>query len=165
MTVETDPDETLSDKARMAENLCEAGMDDKSDYSVGAVIECENGKLLKGINIRLSGMEYTVHAEQLALFKLIFEKETPNSIDGYTPAKVVVVTSEHDLALSCGHCLQVFSGACNYYGWDASEIEYTAAARFGQYYDELSSYLDNWVIDRHTLDTLIGDTYVQTKSQ
>lgn len=149
--------------AETAAMLANHGMDVKSQYGVGATVELSNGEVYRGFNIRFSGMEYTVHAEQLAMFQAVMDLQTAGLDLEVKPEKVIVVTNKHDGALVCGHCLQVISGMCEYFEWDKSEIEYTAARYGGEETYVKNFHRSGWEFDRHTLDELLPDTYVETR--
>jgi Cytidine deaminase len=149
--------------AEAATKLANNGMDTRSDYGVGATVKLDNGNMYKGMNIRFSGMEYTVHAEQLAMFQAIADIETAGLDLQVKPEKIMVVTSEQDGAIVCGHCLQVISGMCDYYGWDTSEIEYTAAVYGGEESSVKQFHRSEWEFDKYMVNELVSDTYVQNR--
>lgn len=150
--------------AETAASLAVNGMDTKSHYGVGAVLRLDNGNTHNGFNVRFSGMEYTVHAEQLAMFQAILDLETCGLDIEVEPERMVVVTNSHDGAIVCGHCLQVISGIYDHYNWDKSELEYTAAKYTGEEERVRHFHCSAWEFDRHTLDELLPETYVERRS-
>lgn len=178
---------STSDKgmAEVASDYADISMDSYSEYGVGAVLLVDvapewtyRGALYGGTNINLSGMEVKIHAEQMALFNALMDlrltnptedisdiysedgdaNNTPDDFwDNITLSKMVVVTSENDMALKCGHCLQVLSGACEYLDSPPEDLTYIAAAGG----DGFGSYK----YDRYTLQELIGDTYVNRRNK
>lgn len=150
-------------------------LDVYSDYSVGAVIEVSfdtddvdsqdevRYHMYSASNINLSGMEYKIHAEQLALFQAILDIEEHGLQDCAELERVVVQTSENDKSLVCGHCLQVFVGACEHYGWDTEEVGYNAVSYTEMYGSRGSPDGVNYQFDRNYLSELIPETYIENR--
>ena len=75
-----------------------------SNFKVGAVIECKDGKLFYGANVENASYGLTVCAERNAIFKAV--------IDGYRAddfVKICLITDSDTLASPCGACRQVIS--------------------------------------------------------
>lgn len=163
--------------AQMAGELASSGIDTYSEYGVGAIALVEFNsspnkfvadghehlEVYGGININISGMEYKVHAEQLAMFNLVMDIETESIFKSCDLKKIVVATTENDHSLTCGHCLQVIRGLSEHYGWTPSEVDYMSVAA-----PNGSGELDNqlpieWEIEHHTLDELMPSTYVENR--
>lgn len=178
-TEEPRPDKR--DIAEIAAAGASAGIDSYSEYGVGAavVISFHDGDvgnavtledmheeshvethIYGGSNINLSGMEVKIHAEQMALFQAILDIEETGMEPYAILEQVMVVTSEDDLALKCGHCLQVFAGACEHYSWDESRVGYHAAKGQTTYDGRGNPDGVHWDFRENTLKELIGETYV-----
>ena len=164
--------------AQLAAKLSERGMDTYSGYGVGAVIVVDytggrdavadefkkhNTHIYGGFNINLSGMEYKVHAEQLALFQAMLDMEISGLFSEPTLEKVVVVTTGNDHSLVCGHCLQVFNGVSDHYNWDIENIDYISAAYEGNEDKPENYHKSDWDFEKFTLDELLGKSYVSNK--
>lgn len=158
--------------ADMAKELSEYSMDSYSGYGVGAVLEVSyyeedrshkdsephETHIYGGFNINLSGMQSKLHAEQLALFQAMLDMEIFHKFSYAELNKVMVVTTEHDLALLCGHCLQVMYGVSHHYKWNVEDIDYISAGLKNE-----SDESQGWKFRRHTLKELFGSSYVDTE--
>lgn len=154
-------DEELADLARI---YSKKALDTYSDYGVGAILVTHvSGKqrVYAGFNINLSGMECKIHAEQLAAFQLLLDisnamlnhKTTDEEI---SLDKMIVVTSENDGAIKCGHCYQTLNGICNYLGSDPSQLEYIGAKKL----------IDgSWEFSRASLAERFPGSYVDTRAE
>jgi len=163
--------------AKAAAQLAERGMDTYSGYGVGATITISyhhdkeddsvhkkhNTHIYGGFNINLSGMECKIHAEQLALFQAMIDMEVSGLFNVADLEKVVVVTTGHDHSLVCGHCLQVFTGVSDHYGWDISEVDYISAAYEGEEEKPENFHMSEWDFEKFTLEELLGHSYVSNK--
>jgi len=74
-----------------------------SNYSVGAAIETENGKIIGGCNVEISSYGLTCCAERVVLFRAISE--------GYDSFKALSVATENG-GMPCGACRQVIWELC-----------------------------------------------------
>jgi len=163
--------------AQLAAEYAEQGIDDYSDYGVGAIVvvdfydsevdgdvdERNFQHIYAGFNINLSGFQHKVHAEQLALFQAILDIETSGLKSNASLNKVIVATTDNDLALHCGHCLQVISAACREYGWNKRHVGYIGAAYTGEEKEVQNYHTSGWELDIHTVAELFGDSYIQTR--
>ena len=123
---------TTKGQAQIAKEYAENAIHKDGGMGVGATvtIEVKNDKYrtyqtYAGSNIHYSGMEYKAHAEQVALRQALLDIYHNNVIADI--CSVVVVTETDGLELACGHCLQVFHGACDLLGTDPDSVEYIAA--------------------------------------
>lgn len=146
--------------ARMANNEAQRGMDEYTDYGVGAALvvnyDGDRFAVYTGRNIHLSGMQVKVHAEQLACFQLLLDLNHYEFQDYEISLRnMFVVTSEHDFALRCGHCVQVVTAVCEYLEQDRSEMLYTAAGKVdGQ-----------WETEAYPLSFLLPESYTAKRRQ
>jgi cytidine deaminase len=148
--------------ATTARRLSKWSMDTYSEYGVGAALSITFGsesKVYSGCNINLSGMENKIHAEQLAAFQALIDMQGLGLKDEggkkyFDLNKIVVVTTENDLALRCGHCFQVLNGICSYTETDPYEFEYIAAANNSD---------GEWEFIESTLGDEFGDSYVDRR--
>lgn len=81
-----------------------------SDFTVGAALLCENGKVYCGCNIENAAYSPTVCAERTAFFKAVSE--------GERSFRAIAVAGGKDgkfsnLCAPCGVCRQVMSEFCN----------------------------------------------------
>jgi len=132
----------LSTVADAATDAMESSMDGRSGYHVGAAVRAhiEGGLshdekssgteeyLYTGTNINFSGIQTKVHAEQMALRQLLLDMQQFSDKSDVRINDVVVRTSEDDMALVCGHCIQVFVGACEEFGFNPTSIRYIACS-------------------------------------
>lgn len=163
--------------AQLAASFASKGMDSYSDYGVGAVVQVDYfdedvndagtrehyTHIYGGHNINLSGMQSKVHAEQIAIFQAMLDIEMSRLKEVATLDKIVIVTTENDMAVVCGHCLQVVRSICRHYGWDASEVEYIAAGYRGNEEKVENYHKSDWEIDVNRLSELLPQTYVENK--
>lgn len=177
--------------AEIAAEYARVSMDSYSEYGVGAALLVEvapewthHSMVYAGTNINLSGMEVKIHAEQMALFQALMDLKHASPTDDFsdvysedgdadntpedfwgnvTLSKMVVVTTENDGALKCGHCLQVLSGACEFLNSDPEDLQYIAARGQATYDGRGNPDGVHYDYDRYTLQELIGDTYVTTR--
>jgi cytidine deaminase len=172
---------SLRGLSRIAEEYSLEGLDSYSDYGVGAALLVDfapqwssKPQVYAGFNVNLSGMEVKIHAEQVALFQFLLDLETISPTEqfphiyeeegdmGNAPEdlkdnarikSMVVVTSEHDGAVKCGHCLQVTEAVCEYIYCDPSEVDYIAAWR-------TDGDVKPFKYNSNTLQELLGHTYI-----
>lgn len=141
------------------------GMDQYSEYGVGAAVTIDTGldaeetwHVYGGMNINLPGMQVKMHAEQMALYQALMDvallTDGRMSDPDVDLVDVMVVTSDDDLSLVCGHCLQVSRAFCNTVGTDPDDVLYSAAALTDDHEFEY---------DRHKLSGLLGDDYVDNR--
>lgn len=156
---------TRRGKAELARLHAIDGIDEYSDYGVGSVVTIDTGlgseeswHTYGGFNINLPGMQVKMHAEQMALYQALMDIEIKDGgVSEESPVDLVdvmVVTTEDDLSLVCGHCLQVARSFCNAVGTDPDDVIYSAAALTDD---------NEFEYDRHPLSDLIGDTYVDNR--
>lgn len=177
-----DPEVDMRELAEIAASSVNAGMDTYSDYSVGAAVAVSfhtklvgyednidagndethvETRVYAGSNINLSGMEVKIHAEQLALFQAMLDIEE-KGLEPYSILQdVMVVTSEDDMALRCGHCLQTFAGVCDHYDWDETNVGYHAAAGQSTYDDRGNPDGVHFDYDENSLADLLPESYVE----
>lgn len=161
-SIDSNPDEEFTNEQMLtaAGVSSDNAVDQRSDYGVGVALQMKYNTdrtdtyhVYSASNIVFSGIQSKVHAEQLALHQAILDMETQGLSVYAEPVKCMVVTSESDLALKCGHCLQVYAGACEYYSWDMAEFDYVAGRTTSD--DDVSvEFKESTVLD------LIGTTYV-----
>lgn len=165
------------DLAEVASSLSQHGIDDYSDYGVGAAVQVsfthENEEGVQdeelryvygGFNINFSGMEYKLHAEQFALFQAIIDwkcsgmgwEDSGEHYWDMEVERVMVHTTEEDLALVCGHCLQVLSS------WD-DEMDYIACRGQETYDDRGNPDGVAWSFREQKLSELLPTTYTQKR--
>jgi cytidine deaminase len=153
-------DEHLADLARIYSNKA---LDTYSDYGVGAILVAHvSGEwyVYAGFNINLSGMECKIHAEQLAAFQLLLDISNDmevheTMVEEVTLEKVIVVTSDNDGAVKCGHCFQTLNGICNYLESDPEKLKYIGAKKISS---------DNWEFSRASLAERFPGSYVDTRA-
>ena len=90
-------DRELLDKAKEAREHAYAPY---SDFSVGAALLAESGRVYTGCNVENSSFGLTCCAERIALFKAVSEGEREF-------LKLALVGQENTLILPCGACRQV----------------------------------------------------------
>ena len=93
--------EQIIEEAKKAREMAYAPY---SNFKVGAVIECKDGKLIYGANVENASYGLTVCAERNAIFKAV--------LDGYKAddlVKLCLITDSDTLASPCGACRQVIS--------------------------------------------------------
>lgn len=168
--------------AEIAGKSVNAGMDTYSDYSVGVALSVSfhtkkvgseddidagedathtETRVYAGSNINISGMEVKIHAEQLALFQAMLDIEE-HGLQPYSQLQsVMVMTSEDDLALRCGHCLQVVAGACDYFEWDMELVDYDAARGNTLYDDRGNPDGVHYDYDENKLVDLLPESYIE----
>lgn len=165
MTFNEEPGDELL--ASVAKNQSEIGIDSYSDYGVGVGLlvkadfdEATGGdkpkveyKVYGGCNINLSGTEIKMHAEQLALFQALMDIEYYDMRKYSYLEKIVVVTTEHDMALRCGHCFQVLHAGCEYLKSHPDNLIYMAARRENE----------TWIGERFTLGDLFPGSYTMKR--
>lgn len=178
-SVNTDyPVETTDESlAQLAAEFAERGMDERSGLGVGATAvvnyrddelhqqepEDSHRHIYAGFNINISGMEYKLHAEQLALFQVALDIELANLQSQSDLEKVVVVTTDHDYSLVCGHCLHVARSFCEHYNWNSYEVDYIAAAYEGSEENIDNFHLSDWGLERETIADLLPETYTSKR--
>ena len=75
-----------------------------SNFKVGAVLECNDGKLFYGANVENSSYGLTVCAERNAIFQAVLEGYRSDDF-----AQMMLVTDSDILASPCGACRQVMA--------------------------------------------------------
>ncbi len=73
-----------------------------SNFKVGAVLECESGKIYTGTNVENASFGATVCAERIAIFKAISDGERKFK-------RIVLVADTEKPPSPCGVCRQVMS--------------------------------------------------------
>lgn len=143
-------------------------IDEYSNYGVGVVLvvryEKDNTikhKRYSSHNIRLSGMQVTMHAEQLCLFNALMDISELDDPTDATLDSMAVVTTGNDMAVKCGHCLQVASSVASYTDTDPSTFDIMPAKKPHKNGNEDNPKI--WLAKEFTLDELIGDTYVTNR--
>jgi cytidine deaminase len=76
-----------------------------SQFKVGAVVECRNGRKFTGCNIENSSYGLTICAERVAIFKAISEGERDL-------IRIAVVAEAHAPIPPCGACRQIIYELC-----------------------------------------------------
>jgi cytidine deaminase len=107
----------LIDMARQAREYARAPY---SNFKVGAVVECADGRTFTGCNIENSSYGATLCAEQVALAKAISE-------GGRDFARIVVIADADRPIPPCGACRQVIFELCG------REMEVVMAKLDGQF--------------------------------
>lgn len=87
---------------QMAESAREDAYAPYSDYQVGSALLCNNGGIIKGYNVEVSGRSTSVHAEMMALFKAV---SAPDTI---RPYRAMAISHEGNQG-PCGLCLHTMS--------------------------------------------------------
>lgn len=82
-----------------------------SNYTVGAALLCEDGKIITGSNIENASYGATVCAERTAFFKAISQGE--KSFEAIAIAGGVKDEDPQDYAYPCGVCRQVMREFCD----------------------------------------------------
>lgn len=170
---------SLAKRAKVARDYAEHGLDEYSEFGVGASLlihfdsitleedggysvdftdneEVKNNRWMTyaGFNINLSGMEYKVHAEQMAIFQALLDIHRFD-LKKYADVKgMVVATTEDDLSLCCGHCLQVTRTFVDHLNSNPDKVAYTAAAKS-------DNDGEKFEYDSHNLSELLGYTYAE----
>ncbi len=91
--------EKLHDIAQKATTMAYAPY---SKFYVGAALLTNNGNIYSGCNVENASYGLTICAERNAIFSAVNAEGSQMKI-----AKMVVLTSEHSTAPSCGACRQV----------------------------------------------------------
>lgn len=73
-----------------------------SNYTVGAAILCDDGKVYSGVNIENASYGLTNCAERTAIFKAV-------SVGVKEVKAIVIVNGTSDMSKPCGACRQVMS--------------------------------------------------------
>lgn len=155
--------------AKAATDAVGYSMDSQSGYGVGAALLVEfppyiknyaeslnkNVHIYAGANMNFSGMQTKVHAEQSALQQFLTDAEMYMGAEHCDIRSVVVKTSEDDNSLVCGHCLQVFNGACEQFDFNPMSIEYCSVSE--------SEDGERWDWEKYNMDELLTDTYVSNR--
>lgn len=158
--------------AMIAKEYSEFSADPYSGYGVGAALlvkypydtfdsedlDGDYRHVYAGFNINQSGMEFKMHAEQLALFQALLDARMRGADigkgDGHPELRqMVVVTTNHDLALKCGHCLQTLAPYAD------DEMTYMAAAPI----EKLRAGRYEWEYERTTFGELWGYSYTERR--
>lgn len=84
-----------------ARNAREQAYSPYSEFSVGAALQCSDGTIYKGANIENVNLTNTVHAEQVALHKAVF--------DGKRDFEAIAISLSGDPVPPCGLCRQSLS--------------------------------------------------------
>jgi cytidine deaminase len=83
-----------------------------SNFRVGAVVECHDGRLFTGCNVENSSYGLSLCAERVAIFKAVSEGARDF-------ARIAVIAEAHSPVRPCGACRQVIS---DLFGGDAEII-------------------------------------------
>ena len=75
-----------------------------SNYSVGAAVETESGKIIGGCNVESSSFSLTCCAERVALYSAV--------ADGHTSFKSMAIAT-YNSGMPCGACRQVIWELCS----------------------------------------------------
>jgi len=144
-------------------------IDEYSNYGVGAALGVRyvvNGdrysKSYSAHNIRLSGVQITMHAEQLALFQAMLDISTLDDPTDASLDTLAVVTTGNDMAIECGHCMQVAHSVANYTDTDPSKFTVIAA---DQNKKPEENKVGVWKINRYTLSNFLNDSYVNNRER
>jgi cytidine deaminase len=94
----------LIELARQVRELAHAPY---SNFKVGAVVECRDGRLFTGCNVENSSYGLSLCAERVALFKAVSEGARDF-------ARIAVIADTHSgtPVRPCGACRQVISDLC-----------------------------------------------------
>jgi cytidine deaminase len=85
-----------------------------SNFKVGAVVECRDGRVFTGCNVENSSYGLSLCAERVAIFKAISE-----GAHDFTRIAVIADTHLHGPVRPCGACRQVIS---DLFGHEAAVI-------------------------------------------
>ena len=77
-----------------------------SGYAVGAAVESSEGRFWSGSNVEISNYSNTLHAEEIAIAKAIFDGETQFS-------RIAVSSDSQDGITPCGMCRQTLAEFCD----------------------------------------------------
>jgi cytidine deaminase len=95
----------LKDSMILASNMRKRAYSPYSNYTVGAVLKCKNGKKYTGCNVENGGIQ-SICAERVAFCKAISEGE-------YEFESIVIIGGKKDKepekCLPCGYCRQFMS--------------------------------------------------------
>lgn len=91
-----------------------------SEFKVGAVVECADGRIFTGCNIENSSYGSTLCAEQVALVKAVSE-------GARNFARIAVIADTHLPIPPCGTCRQVILELCG------GQVEVVMATLGGQF--------------------------------
>ncbi len=91
-----------------------------SNFKVGAVVECGDGRVFAGCNIENSSYGSTLCAEQVALAKAVSE-----GADDFL--RIAVIADTHSPIPPCGMCRQVILELCG------TEVEVVMANLLGHF--------------------------------
>ena len=169
------PDNVITQDSMNLRSMCNVAyanamrfIDKYSGYGVGVVLEVRYGynsqeytETYTAHNIRLSGIQFAMHAEQLAGFNALMDISKLSDATDATLERIVVVTTGDDVAVNCGHCMQVLKSICGYTETDSSKFTIIGADRSEE--DEETNPI--WNIQRATLDEFMGDTYVENRDR
>lgn len=152
------------DKERLADfarRELDNSIEQCSGYAVAAAVQMEISSkdgdeeytVYTAPNVTYSGMEFKLHAEQLATWMGLLDAQLLGDSIDVNIKDVMVITSGDDIALKCGHCLQTIIGACRVLGHSPSGVRYMA------YNSE--DGIDRFIV--RSIEDLIGDTYVSRR--
>lgn len=156
--------------AELASGVSSLALDSYSDFGVGAAVEVQidtphrtQYHVYQGININLSGMEYKLHAEQMAVFNALLDLRNADVEEYATLKRVVVHTTENDHSLVCGHCIQVLHGVCNHLDQLPVDVAYWGV-RGKELYDGRGNPDGvHFTYRKENLGELIEKTYVHNR--
>lgn len=156
--------------ANIAYKESENAYDEYSGYGVGAVLQIKRPHNryvgYSAHNIRMSGVEHTMHAEQLAIFQSILDTQKIDGVSNLDVNLMMIVTTGDDIAINCGHCTQVLSSACNYYNTEPEDVTVIGAYMENKIEDlDDRSLYECTKTRRKTLDEMIGTTYVSNREK
>lgn len=161
---------TLVQLANRAWEESQRAVDEYSEYGVGAVLKMEESLTgwqgYSAHNIRLSGIEHAMHAEQLCIFQAIMDYQRIIDHTRADPSVMMVVTTGDDIALNCGHCLQALSAACQHFDTDEETVDVIGVKMDEKISMDGNSSLDEIVDARfNSLTGMIGSTYVSNREK
>lgn len=114
-------------------------------------------------NVVFSGMQSKLHAEQAVLHQFLMDAEEMRDPSSAEIVRVIVATSDLDGAVICGHCLQVFRGACEEFGFDSNSIMYHGMEPPEESSGDLSTSVNDFNLTGGQLSSLMPKTYAEQR--
>ena len=93
---------SLDELIDLARNARERAHAPYSNFKVGAVVECSDGKIFTGCNVENSSYGLSLCAERVAIFKAISE-------GAHNFARIAVIADAYAPVRPCGACRQVIA--------------------------------------------------------
>lgn len=153
--------------ARVASEHAMCGVDSYSDVGVGAALMIKlNSSMFEstytyaGFNIHISGMEYKIHAEQMALFQVILDAAHNRMSDLISLEKLVIDSTRDVIEWRCGHCFQVLAAGCQFFDCDPSEFEIIGVNGIEMRGRDGKPEGVHYSFECSTLQEELGDTYI-----